>query len=93
MSPPGRCRNWRTPEIVENREVLEDRLDAGPAGVAGRIEVELFAGKTDLALVELHDATDRAHQRGLARAIVAEQRQDLALAQVRSTPSSAVTKP
>ena len=68
--------------VVEQREVLEDRLDPQLAGVVRRVDPHRLAVEPDLAVVGLHDAREDLDQRRLAGAVVAEQREDLALAQL-----------
>ena len=68
----------RRRQVVEQREVLVDGLDAGAARRARRVERDRLAVEKDLAFVEGVDAADALHQRRLAGAVVAEKRQHLA---------------
>ena len=61
-------------------------------GRGGRVQVGL-ALEQDLALVGHVDAGQRLDQGGLARAVFAEQRQDLAGSRSRLTPRKAVVPP
>ena len=61
-------------QIVGQRQVLVDRLDAVVAGLLRRREGDRLAVEQDLALVGLVDARDRLDQRRLAGAVVAGQR-------------------
>ena len=68
----------RRRQVVEQREVLVDGLDAGAPRRRRRAERDRFAVEQDLALVERVHAADALDQRRLAGAIVAEKRQHLA---------------
>src|SRR5262249_50711581 len=69
-------------EIVEQREILVDRLDAVLARVMRVVDHDRPAVDADLALVETVSATDALDERRLARAVVAEQGEDLAACQL-----------
>ena len=62
------------------RELLRHQADHRAHGAVVARDVE--AGDRDRALVEPHDAADESDQRGLAGAVRAEQREDLALADI-----------
>src|SRR5690606_12185614 len=64
-------------EVVEEREVLVDRLDAVVAGPGGAGDRHPLAVEEDLALVELVDAGDGLDERRLAGAVVAQQPEHL----------------
>jgi hypothetical protein len=63
-------------------EFLVHGLDAGAARIGRAAEVHRPAVELDLALVGHQRARQRLDQRGLARAVVADHREDLAGAQV-----------
>jgi hypothetical protein len=65
-------------EVVAQREVLVDDLDAEPRGVLRPVDVHGLAGEADLARVDGMDARDALDQRRLARAVVAHEGHDLA---------------
>ena len=65
-------------EIVGEREVLINRLDAVAARIHRRRERDRRAVEDDLAVVGLVDSRHTFDQRRLARAVVAEQADDLA---------------
>ena len=75
-------------DIVENREalhqleVLMHHADAERIGVVGVVDLDFFAVLFDDALFRLIEAEQNAHQRGLARAVLPQQRMDLALFQL-----------
>ena len=64
-------------EVVAQRQVLIDDLDAERVGLPGPGDVDLLALEEHLAAVERVDADDRLDQRALAGAVVAHQRRDL----------------
>ncbi len=68
----------RRPEVVEEREVLVDGLDAQGARLRRRVDGDRAPVHLDDAVVESVDAADALDERRLARAVVAEQREDLA---------------
>ena len=77
---PGRERDLaaavevlRRRQIVEEREVLIDRLDPGAARGRRRMDGGRRAVEKDLAFVERVDAADAFDQRRLAGAVVSEQ--------------------
>src|SRR5262245_24338160 len=65
-------------ERGRERQVLVDRLDAGQPGVLRRAEVDRPALQPDLARIGNNGAGERLDEAGLARAVVADDRQDLA---------------
>ena len=65
-------------EHIHQFEVLMDHADVQVDGVLGRGDADLFAVYKDLALVREVDAGEHIHQCGLAAAVFAQQRQDLA---------------
>ena len=65
-------------QIVEEREVLVDGLDAGAARRRRRVDRDGLAVEEDLAFIERVNAADALDQRRLAGAVVAEQGQHLA---------------
>ena len=65
-------------EVVAEREVLVDDLDAERGGVAGAVDGDRLAVEAELARVDGVDAADALDQGGLAGAVVADQRGDLA---------------
>src|SRR5262249_39375145 len=67
-------------QVVEQPEVLVQRVDSRIAGRAWGGEGDGPAGQADLAAIQPMDAADRLHQRRLAGPVVAQQRDDLALA-------------
>jgi hypothetical protein len=69
-------------QLVDEREVLVDAVDPERPRVVDRAQLDLLALDDEAALVGLLEARDRLDERGLARAVVAEQAEDLALAQV-----------
>ena len=73
-------------EVVAQREVLVDDLDAERVGVASaRGPCTGWPSKRYLAVVERVDARDALDQRALAGAVVTDQRGDLAGETSRST--------
>ena len=64
-------------QIVGQRQILIDRLDAIIAGFLRRGESNALAIEIDIALVILEDAGDRLDQRRLARTVVAGKGHDL----------------
>ena len=69
-------------EVLDQRQVLVDRLDAVGAGIARRGEMRLLAVDDDRAAVGLVKAREDFDQGGLAGAIVADQRQHLPLTEL-----------
>ena len=69
---------FRHGEYRHQHEVLVHHADAGLDRAAGRAEVLRLAVQQDLALVRLGQPVQDVHQGGLARAVLAEQRVDLA---------------
>ena len=65
-------------EVVGEREVLVDDLDAEVRGVLRPVDVDRRALEEDLAAVDRVDAGDALDQRRLAGAVVADERHDLA---------------
>ena len=65
-------------EDGDEHEVLVHHADAGAHGVAGSCERLRGAVEQDLALVGLVQAVEHVHERGLARAVLAQQAVDLA---------------
>ena len=65
-------------QIVGEREVLVDRLDAVVARLLGRGEVDRLAAEQDVAFVVAEHAGNRLDDRRLAGAVVAGERDDLA---------------
>ena len=65
-------------EIVGERKVLIDRLDAAFAGLLRRGEVDRLAVEQDLALVVVEHAGDRLDNGRFAGAVVAGERDNLA---------------
>jgi hypothetical protein len=63
-------------------EVLVDRLDAGPACVAGRAEPDALAVEVDLSVVHLQRAGERLDQRRLAGAVVTDHGDDFVRVQL-----------
>ena len=76
--------------VREERVVLEDRVDVARVRRAAR---DVLAAERDAAGVGLLEAGDHAQRRRLARARRAEQREELAVGDVRSTVSTATTSP
>ena len=66
----------------DQHEVLVHHPDPAVDRVLGRAEHDLLAVEQDLALVGPVEAVEDVHQRRLARAVLAEEREHLALAQV-----------
>jgi len=64
---------------LDEREVLVDDGDAGAARLARVVEGARLAVEVDLAGVGADGAAERLDERGLARAVVAHEREDLAL--------------
>ena len=69
-------------QLVDQREVLVDGVDAERARMVDAARLVRLAAQEHAALVGLLEAADDLHQRRLAGAVVAEQPQHLALAQV-----------
>jgi hypothetical protein len=69
-------------QLVDEREVLVDAVDPERARVVDRLELGLLATQQDPPLVRLLEARDDLDQGRLAGAVVAEQPQHLALAEV-----------
>jgi hypothetical protein len=69
-------------EIVGEREILIDRLDAGAARIDGLGRSSACCPRTRFAGVLLVDARHALDECRLARAVVAQQRDDLALVHV-----------
>ncbi len=65
-------------EGVDQLELLMDHADAEPAGVGGSVHHHRRAVDGDLAGVRPMDAAEDLHQRRLARAVLADQPDDLA---------------
>jgi hypothetical protein len=65
-------------EVGEERGLLEDDRDAGVARVMGRVEVDGLPGDEHPPFVEPRDAPEELHHRRLARAVLADERPDLA---------------
>ena len=64
-------------EVVAEREVLVDDLDAELAGVGRAVDRHRLAVEQHLAAVDRVDARHALDQRRLARAVVADERGDL----------------
>ncbi len=71
-------------QLVDQREVLVDGVDAERARMVDAPRLVRLAAEEQAALVGLLEAADDLHQRRLAGAVVAEQPQHLALAQVQA---------
>ena len=69
-------------EALHQLEVLMHHADAERIGVVGVVDLDFFAVLFDDALLRLIEAEQNAHQRGLARAVLPQQRMDLALFQL-----------
>ena len=80
-------------QIVGQRQVLVDRLDAVVAGLLRRGERDALAVERDVALVIVEHAGDRLDQRRLAGAVVAGKRHDLAGMDVERDVARAWTPP
>ena len=65
-------------EHRDEHEVLVHHADAGGHRVAGPLNGTGHVVDQDLALVGLVEAVEHVHQRRLARAVLAQQRMDLA---------------
>jgi len=81
---PDLAREVEVARDVERRcdgEGLVDRLDAGETGVRRRAEPDVVAVDLDAPLVRDHGAGQALDERRLARAVVADHRQDLARVQ------------
>ena len=63
---------------LEKREVLENHADAEHPGGLGILHDGRGAIPDDLPFIGLHDAVDHLHEGGLAGAVLAEKRMDLA---------------
>ena len=70
------------PEVVEEREVLVDGLDAECARIGRRVDRDRHAVHLDRPAVEPVDAAQALDQGRLARAVVAEKREHLAVVDV-----------
>ena len=73
----------RCGEKIDELEVLVDHTDAVFERILGGGDRDGFAVNVDLPLVGEIDAGEHVHQRRLAAAVFAEQRQDLALVQLK----------
>ena len=73
-------------EVVREREVLVHDLDPELGGVARAVDVHVLTLEADLALVERVDPGDGLDQGRLAGAVVADQRHDLAAANLEVDP-------
>ena len=80
-------------EVGAEREVLVDGLDAGGLGLALRGEAQLRAVEDEAARARALLAGDDLDQRGLAGAVVAEERHHLAGGDGEVTPRSASMAP
>ena len=69
-------------QLVDEREVLVDGVDARAPRLVDAVRLVRLAAQGHLAHVGLLEAADDLHQRRLAGAVVAEQPEHLALAQV-----------
>src|SRR5690606_20743713 len=65
-------------EVVAERQVLVDDLDAESGSVAGTVDADRAAVEPDLPGVDRVDPADALDQRGLSRPVVADQRGHLA---------------
>ena len=68
--------------VADQHEVLEDHADALTDRLAGGAELHHLPPDANFALVRSVKSGDDAHEGGLARAILTENRVNLALAQV-----------
>ena len=66
-------------QIVDQIQLLMDERDARVQRISGRGEGHRLAVHADFARVRLQHAAQNVHQRGLARAVFADQRADLAI--------------
>jgi hypothetical protein len=66
--------------------VLVDHADAQGDGVVGLVDLDRPATDLDLALVLGIEAVEDVHQGALARAVLAEEGQDLALVERKADP-------
>ena len=73
----------RGAQHVDELEMLVDHADAEVEGVLRRADHHVPAVDGDRALVGEVNAGEHIHQRGLAAAVLAEQRQDLAAIDVK----------
>ncbi len=62
--------------------MLVDHADAASDRVCRSLDRDWRAVDADLALIRRDEAVENVHQRGFARAVLAEERVDLALAEV-----------
>ena len=69
-------------EVVRQREVLVDRLDAEPGGIARAVDLDRPAFPQELAVVDLVDPGDALRQDRLAGPVVPHQRGSLSGRQV-----------
>jgi hypothetical protein len=69
-------------ELVDERQVLVDAVDAQRARVGDAAQVHLVAAHEDAARVGLVEPRDDLDQRGLAAAVVADQAERLAVTQM-----------
>ena len=82
--PPRAARLVAEHHVLADRQVraevdlLVDRRDAGPLGVGGAAEDPRLAGDGDRAAVDRVDAGERLDEGGLAGAVLAHERVDLA---------------
>ena len=67
-------------QVVRQREVLVHDLDAEPGRLTGTVDPHTVAFEANLTLVERVDPGDPLDQRGLAGAVVADERHDLTAA-------------
>jgi hypothetical protein len=85
---PGPARLAPDEDVLRDREVghqvelLVDDADPELLGVLGTVDGHPLPVEEELALVGRVDAGQQLHQRGLAGAVLADQRQHLAAAQV-----------
>ena len=80
-------------EHRHQHEVLMHHADAGADGVAGAVEAGRLAVDEDLALVRPVEAGEHVHQRRLAGAVLAQEAENLARADVRLMESLATRSP
>src|ERR1700722_1265212 len=74
-------------EIVGEREILVNGLDAVLSSLVRRCEGDRFAAQQNLARIVPEDARNRLDDGGLARAVVASERDDLARVDVERHPA------
>ena len=65
-------------EIIQDVQFLVDERDAVAHGVIDAVDFHRLAVNKDFPGVRLVDAAEDFHQRGFARAVLADQRDDLA---------------